>query len=64
MFGNVNWYFLLTLQQKIETADLKPFLAGKNTIVRIILATTVNASEIRSGILTKQLILIRARQVG
>ncbi len=31
-----------TLQQKIEITDLKPFLAGENTGVLIILATTVN----------------------
>ncbi len=30
-----------TLQQKIEITDLKPFLAGENTSVLIILATTV-----------------------
>ncbi len=30
-----------TLQQKIEIIDLKPFLAGENTSVLIILATTV-----------------------
>ncbi len=30
-----------SLQQKIEITDLKPFLAGKNTSVLIILATTV-----------------------
>ncbi len=30
-----------TLHQKIEITDLKPFLAGKNTSVLIILATTV-----------------------
>ncbi len=30
-----------TLQQKIEITDLKPFLAGENTSVPIILATTV-----------------------
>ncbi len=41
MFGNVNWYFLLTLQQKIEITDLKPFLAAEHTSVLIILATTV-----------------------
>ncbi len=33
MFKNVNWYFLLTLQQKIEITELKSFLAGVNTIV-------------------------------
>ncbi len=31
-----------TLQQKIKITDLKPFLAGENTSVLIILATTVN----------------------
>ncbi len=41
MFGNVNWYFLLTLQQKIEITDLKPFLAAENTSILIILATAV-----------------------
>ncbi len=41
MFGNVNWYLLLTYGQKIEITDLKPFLAGENTSVLIILATTV-----------------------
>ncbi len=41
MFGNVNWYFLLTLQQKIEITDLNPFLADENTSVLIILATTI-----------------------
>ncbi len=38
MFGNVNWYFLLTHYSKIEITDLKPFLAGENTSVQIILA--------------------------
>ncbi len=42
MFGNVNWYFLLT---QIEITDLKPFLAGENTSVLIILATTVGSSR-------------------
>ncbi len=42
------WTFKLifptdTLQQKIEITDLKPFLAGENTSVLIILATTVYA---------------------
>ncbi len=41
MFGNVNWYFLLTLQQKIIITDLNPCLAGENTSVVTILATTV-----------------------
>ncbi len=41
MFGNVNRYLLLTHGQKIEITDLKPFLAGENTSVLIILATTV-----------------------
>ncbi len=31
-----------TLKQNIEITDLKPFLAGENTSVLIILATTVN----------------------
>ncbi len=31
-----------TLQQKIEIIDLKPFLAGENISVLIILATTVH----------------------
>ncbi len=31
-----------TLQQKIETTDLKPFLAAENTSIIIILATAVN----------------------
>ncbi len=45
--GKMNvWTFKLifptdTLQQKIEITDLKPFLAGENTSVLIILATTV-----------------------
>ncbi len=30
-----------TLQQKIEITDLKPFLAGENTSVLKMLATTV-----------------------
>ncbi len=30
-----------TLQQKIEITDLKPFLAGENTSVLILLSTTV-----------------------
>ncbi len=41
MFGNVNWYFLLTLQQQIVMTDLKPCFACENTSVLIILATTV-----------------------
>ncbi len=35
-----------TLQQMIETTDLKPFLAVENTSVIIILATTVSIIKI------------------
>ncbi len=35
-----------TLQQKIEIPDLKPFLAGENTSVLIILVTTVLPSSL------------------
>ncbi len=35
-----------TLQQKIEITDLKPFLAGDNTSVLIILATTMKGRGI------------------
>ncbi len=47
IIGKMNvWKYKLifptdTLQQKIEITDLKPFLAGENTSVLIILATTV-----------------------
>ncbi len=47
MFGNVNWYFLLTLQQQIEMTDLKPCFACENTSVLIILATTVYILQIK-----------------
>ncbi len=42
MFGNVNWYFLLTLLAKYRN-NWTIFLAGdgENTSVLIILATTV-----------------------
>ncbi len=40
MFGNVNWYFLLT-----EITDFKPFLAAENTSVLIILSTAVDYEE-------------------
>ncbi len=41
--GNVNWYFLLThYNKRVEITEVKPFLAGENTSVLIILATTVD----------------------
>ncbi len=41
MFENVNWYFLLTLQQTIKIT----FLAVANTSVLIILATILNENK-------------------
>ncbi len=46
MFGNVNWYFLLTLQQKIKITDLKPFfLTDENTSGLKLLHSTVYRVE-------------------
>ncbi len=42
------WFYFLhdTLQQKIEITDLKLFLAGENTSVIIILATTIYIKKV------------------
>ncbi len=45
-----------TLQQKIEITDLKPFLAGENTSVLIILATTVYMSDLCVCVLCSRLL--------